>query len=105
MHTRCLGLRSPSTAPSCLPPDKGTATRAPPVNRNPRALRTQQPQKGNPHERNRTSSAALPVPPHQEPLWHHTTEFRVLAPRVDTTSTYWCLRTMGPAGPDEHYVH
>jgi hypothetical protein len=26
-------------------------------------------------------------------------------PGVDTTSAYWCLRTMGPAGPDEHYVH
>jgi hypothetical protein len=26
-------------------------------------------------------------------------------PHVATTSTYWCLRTMGPAGPDEHFVH
>ena len=26
-------------------------------------------------------------------------------PGVETTSSYWCLRTMGPAGPDEHYVH
>jgi hypothetical protein len=26
-------------------------------------------------------------------------------PGVETTSAYWCLRTMGPAGPDEHYVH
>ena len=26
-------------------------------------------------------------------------------PGVDTSSSYWCLRTMGPAGPDEHYVH
>jgi hypothetical protein len=24
---------------------------------------------------------------------------------VETTSSYWCLRTMGPAGPDDHYVH
>ena len=22
-----------------------------------------------------------------------------------TASSYWCLRTMGPAGPDENYVH
>ena len=21
------------------------------------------------------------------------------------TTTYWCLKTMGKAGPDEHYVH
>lgn len=26
-------------------------------------------------------------------------------PGVDTSSAYWCLRTMGPAGPDDHYVH
>ena len=26
-------------------------------------------------------------------------------PGVDTTSNYWCLRTMSPAGPDDHYVH
>ena len=26
-------------------------------------------------------------------------------PGVATSSTYWCLRTMGPAGPDEHFVH
>jgi hypothetical protein len=26
-------------------------------------------------------------------------------PGVAASSTYWCLRTMGPAGPDEHYVH
>lgn len=24
---------------------------------------------------------------------------------IDTASSYWCLRTMGPAGPDENYVH
>jgi hypothetical protein len=24
---------------------------------------------------------------------------------IHTSSSYWCLRTMGPAGPDEHYVH
>jgi len=24
---------------------------------------------------------------------------------IDTSSSYWCLRTMGPAGPDDHYVH
>jgi hypothetical protein len=24
---------------------------------------------------------------------------------LGSTSTYWCLRTMGKAGPDEHYVH
>ena len=24
---------------------------------------------------------------------------------IHTASSYWCLRTMGPAGPDEHYVH
>jgi hypothetical protein len=26
-------------------------------------------------------------------------------PAFHTSSSYWCLRTMGPAGPDEHYVH
>ncbi len=26
-------------------------------------------------------------------------------PGVDTSSSYWCLRTMGPAGPDDHLVH
>ena len=26
-------------------------------------------------------------------------------PGIHTTSTYWCLQTMGPAGPDDHYVH
>ena len=26
-------------------------------------------------------------------------------PGVATTSTDWCLRTMGPAGPEEHFVH
>src|ERR1017187_931565 len=81
MLTRCSFFRSPSTAPSCLPPDKWTATPAPPVNRNPRALRKRQSQKGNPHERHRTSSAALPLPSYQEPLRHHAAECRVLAPR------------------------
>ena len=26
-------------------------------------------------------------------------------PGMQASSSYWCLRTMGPAGPDEHYVH
>jgi len=26
-------------------------------------------------------------------------------PGTHAASSYWCLRTMGPAGPDEHYVH
>ncbi|MGC1783123.1 MAG: hypothetical protein WA708_11440 [Acidobacteriaceae bacterium] len=26
-------------------------------------------------------------------------------PGTHASSTYWCLLTMGPAGPDEHYVH
>lgn len=26
-------------------------------------------------------------------------------PGVETSSSYWCLRTMGPAGPDDNYVH
>lgn len=26
-------------------------------------------------------------------------------PGFHTSSSYWCLRTMGPAGPDENYVH
>lgn len=26
-------------------------------------------------------------------------------PGIATSSTYWCLRTMGPSGPDDHYVH
>jgi hypothetical protein len=24
---------------------------------------------------------------------------------LGATRTFWCLRTMGKAGPDEHYVH
>ena len=24
---------------------------------------------------------------------------------MGATTTYWCLRTMGKSGPDEHYVH
>jgi hypothetical protein len=24
---------------------------------------------------------------------------------MGTTSTFWCLKTMSKAGPDEHYVH
>ena len=24
---------------------------------------------------------------------------------IGATATYWCLRTMGKAGPDDHYVH
>ncbi len=24
---------------------------------------------------------------------------------VGATATYWCLKTMGKAGPDEHFVH
>ena len=24
---------------------------------------------------------------------------------MGSTSTFWCLKTMGKAGPDEHYVH
>ena len=24
---------------------------------------------------------------------------------VGSTTTYWCLKTMGKAGPDEHFVH
>jgi hypothetical protein len=24
---------------------------------------------------------------------------------VHTASSYWCLRTMGPAGPDDSFVH
>lgn len=26
-------------------------------------------------------------------------------PTFHASSSYWCLRTMGPAGPDERYVH
>lgn len=26
-------------------------------------------------------------------------------PGVDTSSSYWCLRTMSSAGPDDNYVH
>ena len=26
-------------------------------------------------------------------------------PGMHAASTYWCLLTQGPAGPDEHYVH
>ena len=24
---------------------------------------------------------------------------------IQTASSYWCVRTMGPAGPDHNYVH
>jgi hypothetical protein len=24
---------------------------------------------------------------------------------LGATTTYWCLKTMGKAGPDEHYAH
>ncbi len=24
---------------------------------------------------------------------------------MGSTTTYWCLKTMGKAGPDEHFVH
>ena len=24
---------------------------------------------------------------------------------MGATTTYWCLKTMGKAGPDDHYVH
>ncbi len=24
---------------------------------------------------------------------------------MGATTTYWCLRTMGKAGPDDHFVH
>lgn len=26
-------------------------------------------------------------------------------PGTHASSSYWCLLTQGPAGPDEHYVH
>lgn len=26
-------------------------------------------------------------------------------PGVHASSSYWCIRTMSPSGPDEHYVH
>jgi hypothetical protein len=26
-------------------------------------------------------------------------------PGVAASSSYWCLRTMGPSGPDEQFVH
>jgi hypothetical protein len=26
-------------------------------------------------------------------------------PGIHATSNYWCLRTMGTSGPDDHYVH
>jgi hypothetical protein len=26
-------------------------------------------------------------------------------PSFHNTTTYWCMRTMGPAGPDDHFVH
>lgn len=26
-------------------------------------------------------------------------------PGMHASSSYWCLRTMSPSGPDEHYVH
>jgi len=26
-------------------------------------------------------------------------------PAIHTASSYWCLRTMSPAGQDDHFVH
>jgi hypothetical protein len=26
-------------------------------------------------------------------------------PSFHSVTTYWCMRTMGPAGPDDHFVH
>ena len=26
-------------------------------------------------------------------------------PAFHASSSYWCLRTMSPAGPDDHFVH
>jgi len=26
-------------------------------------------------------------------------------PGIQTASSYWCVRTMGPGGPDDSYVH
>src|ERR1017187_1802976 len=73
-------FRLPSTAQSCLPPDKWAATRVPPVNRSPRPLSHATAAERKPHERDRTPSAALPVPSHQESIWHLSSECRVLAP-------------------------
>src|ERR1017187_1303949 len=73
-------FRLPSTAQSCLPPDKWTATRVPPVNRSPRPLSHATAAERKPHERDRTPSAALPVPSHQKSIWYLPFECRVLAP-------------------------
>ncbi len=29
----------------------------------------------------------------------------IWVPGIAAASSYWCLRTMGPAGPDDHFVH
>ncbi len=32
-------------------------------------------------------------------------DLEALESTIGATTTYWCLKTMGKAGPDEHYVH
>lgn len=32
-------------------------------------------------------------------------DLEALESTMGATTTYWCLKTMGKAGPDEHYVH
>src|ERR1019366_4008060 len=98
MATKFSFSPSPSIAPSCSPPDKWTGTPAPPVNRISRALHKRQPQKGNPHECQRTSETLL-MPPHQEPIWHFTAECRVMAPRCRFHLDLLVPAHHGPGGP------
>jgi hypothetical protein len=32
-------------------------------------------------------------------------DFELHEELMGATATYWCLKTMGKAGPDDHYVH
>jgi len=41
----------------------------------------------------------------KNPYGHSPLDAESWLPAVHTSSSYWCLRTMGPAGPDDHYVH
>jgi hypothetical protein len=32
-------------------------------------------------------------------------DFETWRDGVASSASFWCLKTMGPAGPDEHFVH
>src|SRR6202453_1791233 len=81
MPTKCNCFRLPSTARFCWRPAKWAATPALPVNHPPALAKRCAPQKGSEHERHPTPPAALPMPPYQESLRHHSAKRCIVAPR------------------------